>query len=66
MMLLLLCLVVADDQKCFYTTDRVATWCVNWACKFGCLIDAKQYHTKYKNSWCEGSRRGVCHCQFCD
>ncbi|ONM28084.1 hypothetical protein Zm00014a_022666 [Zea mays] len=56
----------ADDQKCFYTTDRVATWCVDWACKFGCLIDAKQYHTKYKNSWCEGSRRGICHCHFCD
>ncbi|KAG0542388.1 hypothetical protein BDA96_02G099400 [Sorghum bicolor] len=56
----------AEDQNCFFTTDRVKTWCVNWACKFGCLIDAKQYHTKYKNSWCEGSRKGICYCQFCD
>ncbi|XP_020396836.1 uncharacterized protein [Zea mays] len=60
------CCLIADNQNCFNTTDRVATWCMNWACKFGCLIDAKQYHTKYKNSWCEGFGRGVCHCQFCD
>ncbi|KAG2649367.1 hypothetical protein PVAP13_1NG117144 [Panicum virgatum] len=62
--------IKATEENCLFTSNRVKTWCVNWTCKLGCLLNAKLYagryhHAKYKDSWCEGSRKGTCYCEFC-